>query len=503
MPKIQTYERRVENQGPIQGRRMTAEDVGGGEGLAMLGKGLSTVTDVLYQREQQVETSDLSAKMAKLQADKQIEWGDRLRKADPNDRDLAKKFTEDFNKAAEALGEGIQTSAGRRFFEERKAQLSAHFQTTTNAGMVELAAVKAGQDFNTTLNSHSTAVRADPTAYESNLAGLSTSINALVATKGLDRTTALKLETASREQLAKDAVHGWIEKDPAFAKKMLDDGKWDTQFDGAVKQQLYGAVDQEIRGREAEAARQRAEQERILKAQQEETKKGFLDKVQKGSLSYREISKSNLDAADREHYTNLIKAAAEKPLKTDYRVFRDILERISLPEGDPRKITDEKMITQKTIEGLLDVSDTKFLRDEFNGRNTDAGRRESDAKRAFLDGYKSSITNSVVGKNDVVGDQRFAEFAIFVAEAEARRRQEGKPVADLYNSNSDAFLGKYAPQYQRSVKEQMQDYAKSMRRGSQPRGQDLLAPGATPPPKSKPVRNPGESPADFIKRTGG
>lgn len=503
MPKIQTYERRVDNPGVVDSRRMSAEDAGAGEGLASLSRGLATASDVLMQRESQIETSDLSAKIAKLQADKQIEWGEQLRKADPNDRELASRFAEDFDKSFESLGANISTSAGRKFFEERRTQLNAHFQTTTNAGMTELAAVKAGQDFQVELNSYSTSVLGDPTSYDSNIAGLLMGLEARVKSGALPRETAMKLETAARSEIAKNAVQGWIDKDPAFAKSQLDSGKWDTQFDGNVKQQLYGAVDAEVRGREAEAARQRAEQERIVKEAQETTKKGFLDEVQKGTLTWKKISSSNLDASDREHYANLIKSASEKTLKTDYRTFRDVLDRIHLPEGDPRKITDERMITQKTIDGLLDVSDTKFLRDEFAGKNTEAGRRASDSKNAFLQGYKASITKSVVGKNDVDGDMNYAKFVHLVSEKEQQRRKEGKPVEDLYNPTHPDFIGAYAVQFQRSVKQQMNDYSRYMRRPPSG-GQDLLAPvsGTPPPKKTKPPREAGESIKDYNKRVG-
>lgn len=487
MPKIQTYERRVENPGVVQGRRMTAEDVGGGEGLAMLGRGLATASDALMQREAQIETSDLSAKMAKLQADKQIEWGDALRKADPNDRDLAKRFTADFDKAAEELGANISTTAGRKFFEERKSQLGAHFATTTNAGMVELAAVKAGQDFQIELNSYSTSVRADPTAYESNLNGLLAGLNARVKSGALPRETALKLETASRAQLAKNTVQGWIEKDPAFAKKQLDSGKWDTQFDADVKQQMYGQVDAEVRGREAEAARMRAEQERLKKEAQQQTQNQFLDKMQKGTLTWKEVSASNLDAfgsGSKEQFVQLMKARAEKPMKTDPRVFRDILDRIHAPETNPKRISDDNEITSYAIKGLLDVSDLKFLRDEFQGRGTTQGRIEADAEHAFLEGQKGGITKSALGALDVAGDQKFYEFKLFVMKQRDAQRKAGKPVEDLFNPKKPEYLGNYVRQFTPTLQERSNKMVENMGTAK----------------KEVPARLPGETPADFAKR---
>jgi len=514
MPRIQVYDRQVGNVGPVQERRYTAEDFGGNtQGLENLGRGIAGLGSVIAEREGQAEVSDLSAKMAKAQADYTIKWNDTLRTANPGDRDLANRFLKEYQDHVEEIGSQINTAAGREFFNERRNKTVEHFTVSSHAGMAELAGVKAVQDHVTRMNAYSSAVLSDPGSYEPIRASALADIEASVKTKGLSREAALQFETKARSQLATDAIEGWTKLDPEGTIKQLKEGRWDTEIDGDTKRQMLGMADQEIRAREAEAARQRAEAKRLREEAQAQTQNDFLEKMVKGSLNTRAVLSSNLDAfgsGSKETFIQMLKANAEKPVRTDPRVFSSLYERIHAPEGDPKKIVDENELNQYVIGRTVAYEDLIKLRGEISGKKTLEGQVDATLKTGFLSSVKGSITNSVpmLGKIDNIGDQKYYEAQAFVEQQIAARKKEGKSIAPLFDPKAPEFLGRQMGQFQRSAQDLMRDMSQNIQNQAAtvpaPSVEPTPQPSAlaTPPPAKFPEikRRPEESASDFLKR---
>jgi len=514
MPKIQVYDRQVGNTGPIQERRYTAEDFGGNtQGLEMLGRGISNLGGAIAEREAQSEVSDLSAKMAKAQADYTNKWNDTLRTADPGDKEVANRFLKEYQDHVEELGSQIGTSAGREFFNQRRNATIEHFSVTAHAGQAELAGVKALQDHTTVVNSLSSSALSDPSSYEASRAALQADLNARVASGSLPRETALQLETKGRAEMARSAIEGWTKLDPEGTIKQLNEGRWNTEIDGDTKRQMLGMADQEIRARQAEAMRLRAEQERLKKEQQEVTQNDFLSKMVKGTLNTKTVLASNLEAfgsGSKEQFIQMLKANAERPARTDPRVFRDLYERIHLSEGDPKKIVNENELNQYVIAGNVAYEDLIRLRGEISGKKTLEGQVDATLKTGFLSSIKGSITNSVpmLGKVDNIGDQKYYEAQAFVEQQIAARKKEGKSIAPLFDPKAPEFLGRQMGQFQRTSQDIMRDMSQNIQSQAisepTPEVQPTPQPSAlaTPPPSKLPEiqRKPGESAADFLKR---
>lgn len=514
MPRIQGYERQVGAGGTINAPRLSADDITGGQqGVRALAEGVQNVGAMLYEKQEQREISDLTAKLAEAQASFSADWRNRLNTADPGDEEVASKFINDFDEYAQSLGEGATTVGAQKYFQNQTSNLKTHFTMTAMAGQAELAGVKAKDDYIKTVNSLSSSLLNDPSSFEVAKQTHGMGLEALVQSGRLPRSVAIQLQTQGEADLAKASVRGWIDLNPEDAKQQLTAGKWDTAFDADTKKQLFGEADQAIRGREAEQARLRAEQERIVKEQQEQTQNQFLEKMSKGTLSVKEVLKSNLDpfgSGSKEQFIQMFKANADRPLKTDPRTFSELFKQIHLPEGDPNKITDDAKLNQYVVDRKLTFEDLGRLRGEIQGKKTMQGQMESNLKSKFIASVTSSITNSVpaMGKMDNIGDKKLYEFQFFVEQKIDQQRKAGKSLEPLFDPTSAEYLGQYVPQYQRSAQEILRDMGSNMQ--MRPAGSGLAInpetsgtppPRGTPPPKA--TRLPNESAADFLKRTKG
>jgi hypothetical protein len=235
--------------------------------------------------------------------------------------------------------------------------------------------------------------------------------------------------------------------------------------------------------------------------------------MSKGTLSVKEVLKSNLDAfgsGSKEQFIQMFKANADRPLKTDPRTFSELFKQIHLPEGDPNKITDDAQLNQFVIDRKLSFDDLGKLRGEIQGKKTMQGQMEANLKAKFISSVSGSITNSVpaIGMMDNIGDQKLYEFQFFVEQKIEAQRKAGKSLEPLFDPKSAEYLGQYVPQYQRTMEEIMRDAGNNMQ--MRPAGSGLAinpetsgtpAPTGTPAPKKG--RLPGESAADFLKRTRG
>lgn len=515
MPKIKEYNQQVAASGPVEIRHI---DTTGGVGNAIteLGDAGHKLGHALERREEQSEVSDLHAKISQAHADFTNQWHETINKADPADKDVGSKFLKQYDDYVSQLEEGITTRAGKDYFTQANAQLRAHFAETAFTGQAHLAGEKAVQDVKTAINNYSSSLVNDPSSFKISKKFNEDGIDAFVASGSLSREKALELKAASNTEFAKSAATGWAKLDPEFAKKLLDAGEWNAYLNGDQKRQMYGVVHEEIRGREVEANRRRVEEERVVKEQQEVTKNDFVEKLTKNELTVKMVLDSNLDAADKKQHLNMIEHASKNVLKTDPGTFVSLFDRIHLPDGDPRKITDEGELNAAFSKGGLSMEGLNQLRGEMQGKKTEAGQAEAALKKSFFDVAKNKITrtNPVTGIKDPIGDDLWMKFYSGAQQAYADGKKAGKNSFQMFTPNSPDYLGNVLPQFVRPSNQVVRDMVKT--NTAPVPGSGLAAPAlaspqspatygpqptATPPPKTE-ARKPGESPADFLKRLG-
>lgn len=506
MPIIREYNRQYgDTPGIVQTRQRTSDDFGGREARAIgqLGQGMQQFGDALYKRAEQEELSDLNAKLSEVQKENTLEYEQLIRKAVPGDKEIFKDYDQKARERIDKVGEGLSTRGGREYYKETSYKLKNQMELSAARVQADLDGEKAVLDYSNTLNNLSASLLSDPSNLENNLEMHSNSIDQLVNVGLLPAKDGAKLKQTGEVDLVKAYLRGWTKLDPEFAREKIKSGMFDKHLGGDLKMQMYGEVDQAIRAREIEDERRKRREEELRQERQKITQNKFLKKMTDNDLVVADIMNSDLEpfgSGSKEQFLNMLKAKNKRGApKTNPAVFADLFEKINLPDGDPKKITDENDLNQYVISGQLAITDLNHLRAEITGTKSEKGRFENEMKKQLFNFAKSRLSkaNPMLGIRDPEGEQRFLAYQQFVFEQMSEYRKEGKPISNLLNPSSKEYIGNYVSQYSGSL----QDIMKANVRAMNPSNSNTLTGTVNGnPPKKIIPRNPGESAKDYLDR---
>jgi hypothetical protein len=497
VPQIKEYLQKTASPGPVDNRRVTGEDLGAvvSKSLANLGGEIRNFGDALDKKQTQDEVTDASVKLSQLHADFTLSLNDQIQKGEVNVEDSLQKFDD---KAAEITG-SYQTGGGQDFANKSIANLRSNFQVGFVSAKVQASGQKAVESYTESQRNFTSSLMNDPSSYAATKEMHAGFIDALVANGSLPEKAAEKLRQQGGEELAKSAVRGWMELDPADAKEQLRKGTWDTEIKGDTKKQLLGEADQHINAKRIEESRVESEADKAKKQQNIAVQNTFLAKMSKGQLSTKEILASPLEpfgSGSKEQFLKMIEQDSKDggKIKTDPGVYADTFRRIHLPDGDKNKIADENYLNTLLGKGLT-LDNIKQLRSEVQGKGTEAGEYESTMKSQLFDYAKAKLTksNPLMGIKDPDGEQNLSRFYQYFQDAYSAGKQKGKSARELLDPDSPDYVGKIVPQFMKSPAEIMKAQMESLR-GTKPQ---------TVPVNPERQRKPGESPGDYLKRMGG
>jgi hypothetical protein len=175
------------------------------------------------------------------------------------------------------------------------------------------------------------------------------------------------------------------------------------------------------------------------------------------------------------------------------------------PEGSPERITDIQPIYDEFKKGNLSRTDTDWLIKQFRESRTPEGSRLTDSKADLMKAVGPQLDTTTMFKLDTTGAMNKYRFQKDADAAVEAYRKSGKNPYDLFDPSKPDFLGRpdNVARYQKSMAESARDVNKRLL------GRDLniTGPGktvtgieVTPAPVIEP-RKPGESAADYLKRT--
>lgn len=513
MPKVKEYLPNVEYPGPVDSRRIAAEDFGAAraQGGIALGQGIQNFAEVLQKRNEQVELSKLHANLAETSSQLDIELAETIETADPNDDSWTEKAQEKIDLSLEKIGESVQTRAGQDFLRSHGASLKGQYLEKIASGKAQLAGKAAALNYQKTEDALTAGVASDPSTFEAKRTQLLDGLGAQIAA-GMPRHVAEGLARQGEQKLALTALKSWVSLDPNGTKKEIASGKWDKYINGDMKRQLFGDIESEIRGRQADAERARLMQERALEAQQKKTQNEFLDKLAQGQLTWDDVKASNLSpfgSGSKEQFMQMMKAAADKPPKTDPTVFRQTLADIYRPDGDPKKIVDENQLNDLFIAGKITYESLKDLRSEISGNATPQGRAINDMKKQLFQLAETRLVKpSPMGVRDPLGEEQLLHFQTFFFNEYKNQRAAGKSDLQLLSPESPDYLGKHINTFMKTPQQILAEMTNSMKNAKPPAA--VASPEATPAPSMvsdappafvpKPARKPGETAAEYIQR---
>ena len=457
MARIQEYNTEVGASADIGGRRAQGTDFyrGGNDGSALM-----NAADRIEDTVQRQEVSEVRAKMAEARAEWTVEMKTRADKGELGDSTFAEKFNEDFGNHVAKLGEGVRTAAGRAAYKESSALLSAHFLEASGIYQAESMGKKAVLDYSRALDANRNTLVQDPAQFPSVLLE---NERALADPNGpygnMPAAKREELANVTRKELALSAVQGVIGKDPDFALEQLNKGAWAEYLDADKTVALKRSAEISIRAREIESNRLEAAAAKRQKEAERQTENAFIKQAvaEPGSVSAVDIANSILSPDDKLKWLGIIKKDdAEKPLKTDAKVFTDLFDRLHLPDDDPRAIKDEKQLDQYLGRGLS-MEGLNNLRTELSGRRTEDGRIESELKKLHFDAVKSALTKSNGIIKDPKGDEQVLAYMSWFLPTYAKARKSGKTDLDLLTPDGPDYLGKNLDRYKRSFEQILND----------------------------------------------
>jgi hypothetical protein len=252
---------------------------------------------------------------------------------------------------------------------------------------------------------------------------------------------------------------------------------------------MYGEVSLGINARRAEAERVRKDAELAKEQARSATQNDFLAKMNSGKLTAKDVLNSNLEAfgsGSKEQFLGMLKTNSESRLKTDPATYTSLFNRIHLPEGDPKKITNENDLNKYFGRGL-DMSTLNALRGEIQKRRTPEGEFESNLMKQARVMARSKIVRDPVVGVDPEGEQQMLLFDAWFGKEVQKRKEKGEDAAEFLDPSSHKYILKDMSRFQRTSQEVLRSMT-SARGGS-----------AFPSPDSK--WQEGETGAEFLART--
>jgi hypothetical protein len=212
----------------------------------------TTITDVGQVVENDITHRDVSqgsAAFANFMAQKNAEWEDIAKKADPNDRSVQQKFLqENLEPALEQFKQGFSTERSQQWAEHAVDTYRQNMFEKTTATMSSLAGEAAKVNAAKTINGLSSAVAIDPTTHSIDNAFymLDHSLGATVASSpNISATDAARVTTEvtlkGKEAIVKSAVSSMITKNPNIDLDAIQK-KYGEYIDGAEMKMFQKAA---------------------------------------------------------------------------------------------------------------------------------------------------------------------------------------------------------------------------------------------------------------------
>lgn len=454
-----------------------------------LGRAMQGTAAIVQQKVAEDDVTNVRVSMAKARAEWDVKFRDDAAKSTPGDPNFAGKFTQDF-KDFLAQGEQVpQTREGQHTYKLLSAELTGHFAEKAGIFAVQSAGLKAKLDWDVSQRAYATSVITDPTSYSSVLNQAIAEIRDPNGQYGrIDGNTRTALETKARDTLAQAYINGLVDNGaPELARKLLMDGRLDDQLEPKDKQRLVHSADagitaKRVASEHADALARKAEKDRV-----QQVNDGLMDKFMAGKLTWGDVKAAGLPAFGEgsqdtwmRHMKQQAKDWAEKPAKTSPTVFNDVRERIDLPAGDPRRITDSSEVWKFYGNGLSEPHAAALERRVRDNRS-ESGQKWSQAEAEFIRNVRPQLDKSTMNSIDQGGGERVQSFTSYLRDAANAANKAGKDPYKLLDPRSPDYVGKDIPRFQTPAQR--------------------TAAGISDKLNAAMARRPNETPAQYLERT--
>ncbi len=446
---------------------------------------IDDVGTVAVKHAEHQEISAGAAEIAKTRAGLNAQWNKTVKDADPNNPTLAAKFLEEtVEPVLEKLKSGFMTEGGQRFAESQVQSFRNELFTKTSGDMATLAGVAAKKNIETLTNSLSNMAISDPSSLKTSLGLVEASVGAMVDSspnlKGVAG-AAMKIELtqAAQKEIVKAAAIGAINANPEAGVKQFSSPAYSKYISGSEIKQLEAHAKTVQRAQRVDENYRRT-MEKQEKEERSDAREGeYLVKLHSGDpkemaqVSARAIANDlTLTRPARERMIGIVERATEPeaPAKISNATTSDLIQRMRLPVGDPRRIDSLDPVYDEMVKGRLNKADLKFVREEFVNLRTPEGARLGNAQEEFIKSVKPLIdkSNPLLGKIDQSGPQQVYNFTMVLRRKVEEFRKAGKDPHDLMDPSKPDYMGTPAAlaAFQKPLQESLADTARMLRANS-------------------------------------
>ena len=412
MPQIHEYTAQTEVRGPAEERLATSS--GAGEAISKMGEQVSSMGAVIHKRDVMREDSEMSVKLADVNARKAEDWETnwKLDARAATDKDWKNKFEEKWAPELDKIGENLQTSEVQNRFAEQRAALDSRFKITTMQDQSAIVGEATGTGLNQTVDLLANSTLSIPSHAEANRVVARMKIDAAVADHKLDQKHANELYKAADARITIAEIQGLIrsdtstvpEKSPIY-QKLTGTSDWDKYINSEEKNGLINLADRNARANDLQA-RQNLDLE--TKARDKLRKDNFDLSVRDifgGKFNKSVIFSRDMDGAQYENLMALQERQITKKFSTNKELFESLNKEVL--EGTYRP---DSYYVQFYGEGLDQRAYQTLLRNR-DSNLTEAGRARNKTLKVMLDNGKSlDGSNAASGFKDPVGSERKAEY---------------------------------------------------------------------------------------------
>lgn len=529
MPNIREYTNGVGGLSPDNGmEQVAARNAAHVEGAYQkvgqeLGSGIAAVGDAYDKIKTQQDISHGLAASAQSAAAMKTQMNVAFANSDPNDHTTGQRFmAETFEPWAKDFVDAFSTQEGREWATQHAAQYRSHFEEQTAAAQSIQAGQAAVKNYHGTVRGLSDMSLQDPSSMTMNLGLLDKTIEAIIAsdpnlTAEQQATIRGNLRDEGRLEIGKGAFIGSARANPDAAMKDLQDGKYNGVFDATQQEQMFGFA--QTLKREAQADQRTAEAE--TRRQQKEAFEAKASAMEAamfqsdGSVAipqgfYKDLTTlALLPGADAGRIAALRGAAAQATkeqiegtfVRTDVGTWNDLAGRIGLAPTDPHALTHTQ-VNQAYADGKLSKSDWTFLKQAVESARGDPILHQSLTQlNQALERIKPLVGKAnIYGQLDQSGTANFAALHYDTVQRFQQLVAGGMSAAEAEKVLED-------PRDPRGIMAHLAAYQTGNKQGMN--NIHARVSGTGGPYRTAPTngfdngRKPGESAADYLKRTGG
>lgn len=456
MPRIEEYLPEVNASGPVGDIAPNLDQVGAyGRGLQTFGNDALESVDLINRRQEQAEVSQASASFSEARSN----FLDQIQQQ-TNDGTLnVDKVKQQYQEFVDQQSDQYSTAGGKDYFNKMQARVGSTVLQKAIRGQQTVTFNNTKANFQQTLNSDSDALMKSPDSFEDVHNGAVQTIDSYVKAGSLTPAQATQMQQEVGQEYSKAAVRGWAMNGPdgpTQAQHMLDNGGFDQYLDSDQKKQMYGEVQGYQRAADTESTRQQAIQDAAQAERAEQWGQGALSKLKTNSLSTDQIMRAPLSWEDKYRWLNMVQAASKQELVTNPALKNSLIQRMTLPDSAPNKISDPSQL-QKYVGKGLSTQDYDQLNTWFD--KTPQGQVLTQNRKMLIDLAKSNLVKGggIMGQPDPNGEYQLMQFTNALQNQEANLRSQNQPLTSLYDVNSPQFFGKQISNYRKTPEQLMQE----------------------------------------------